>query len=117
MLFEKIKVFYGQLASEKIVDENLVKKICEISDEDKLREVLQEEIIPLAKKLGYDEIGSEHILLAIIKEGDYAASRLLNTMGISLQKLFTDVLNPAAAGQTIPTNQTRKAVILCWYRI
>lgn len=45
-----------------------------------------------AKKLGYDEIGSEHILLAIIKEGDCAASRLLNTMGISLQKLFTDVL-------------------------
>ncbi len=45
-----------------------------------------------AKKLGYDEIGSEHILLAIIKEGDCAASRLLNTMGINLQKLFTDVL-------------------------
>ena len=45
-----------------------------------------------AKKLGYDEIGSEHILLSIIKEGDCAASRLLNTMGINLQKLFTDVL-------------------------
>ena len=30
MLFEKIKVFYGQLASEKTVNENLVKKICEI---------------------------------------------------------------------------------------
>jgi len=45
-----------------------------------------------AKKLGYDEIGSEHILLSIIKEGDCAASRLLNTMGINFQKLFTDVL-------------------------
>ena len=45
-----------------------------------------------ARKLGYDEIGSEHILLSIIKEGDCAASRLLNTMGVNLQKLFADVL-------------------------
>ncbi len=45
-----------------------------------------------ARKLGYEEIGSEHILLAIIKEGDCAASRLLNTMGVNLQKLFTDIL-------------------------
>lgn len=45
-----------------------------------------------AHKLGYEKIGTEHILLAIIKEGDCAASRLLNTMGINLQKLFTDVI-------------------------
>ena len=45
-----------------------------------------------ARKLGYDKIGTEHILLAIIKEGDCAASRLLNTLGVNLQKLFTDVI-------------------------
>ena len=45
-----------------------------------------------ARKLGYEEIGSEHILLALLKEGDCAATRLLNTMGVSLQKLFTDVI-------------------------
>ena len=45
-----------------------------------------------ARKLGYEKVGTEHILLAIIKEGDCAASRLLNTLGISLQKLFTDVI-------------------------
>ena len=46
-----------------------------------------------ARRLGYDLIGTEHILLSIIKEGDCAASRLLNTMGISLQRLFTDTLS------------------------
>ena len=46
-----------------------------------------------ANRLGYEKIGTEHILLSIVKEGDCAASRLLNTMGISLQKLFTDILN------------------------
>ena len=43
-------------------------------------------------KLGYDKVGTEHILLAIVKEGDCAASRLLNTMNVNLQKLFTDII-------------------------
>ena len=45
-----------------------------------------------ARKLNYDKTGTEHILLAIIKEGDCAAARLLNTMNVNLQKLFTDVI-------------------------
>lgn len=45
-----------------------------------------------ARRFGYDEVGTEHILLAIMKEGDCAASRLLHTMGVNPQKLFTDVL-------------------------
>ena len=45
-----------------------------------------------AHKLGYEDVGTEHILLVIIKEGDCAASRLLNTLGINIQKLFTDTL-------------------------
>ncbi len=45
-----------------------------------------------ARRLGYDSIGTEHILLAMVKEGDCAASRLLNTMGVNPQKLFTDIL-------------------------
>ena len=45
-----------------------------------------------AHKLGYEKVGTEHILLAIIKEGDCAASRLLNTMNVNLQKLFMDVI-------------------------
>lgn len=45
-----------------------------------------------ANRLGYEKIGTEHILLVIIKEGNCAASRLLNTMGVNLQKLFTELL-------------------------
>ncbi len=48
-----------------------------------------------AHRFGYEKVGTEHILLAIVKEGDCAASRLLNTMGVNLQKLFTDILNAA----------------------
>lgn len=37
------------------------------------------------------EVGTEHILLALLKENDCIAVRLLNTMGISIQKLFMEI--------------------------
>lgn len=46
----------------------------------------------MAERFGCEEIGTEHLLLAIMKEGDCAACRLLNTMGASIQKLFIDIL-------------------------
>ncbi len=45
-----------------------------------------------AQRFGCEKTGTEHLLLAIVKEGDCAASRLLNTMGINPQKLFVDLL-------------------------
>ncbi len=39
-----------------------------------------------------EQVGTEHLLLAIIKEIDCAASRLLNTLGVSGQKLYVDIL-------------------------
>ncbi len=45
-----------------------------------------------AERFGSEQIGTEHLLLAILKEGDCAASRLLNTIGCNSQKLFVDVL-------------------------
>lgn len=38
------------------------------------------------------EIGTEHLLIAMIKETDCVASRLLNTMSINLQKVYVDTL-------------------------
>ena len=37
-------------------------------------------------------VGTEHMLIAIIKRNDCVAARLLNTMGINIQKLYVDVL-------------------------
>lgn len=38
-----------------------------------------------------EKTGTEHILLAIMKEGDNAAVRLLNTLGVQLQRLSLDI--------------------------
>lgn len=44
-----------------------------------------------------EEIGTEHLLMAMVKEGDCAAARLLNTIGIHPHKLLVELL--AAMGE------------------
>ena len=48
-------------------------------------------------------IGTEHLLISIIRDNDCVASRLLNTIGINIQKLYIDVLS--AMGEDAPTNK------------
>lgn len=56
-----------------------------------------ENSIAEAEKMGVSQAGTEHILVAILKETDCIAVRLLNTKGINVQKLYVDVLT--ATGQ------------------
>jgi len=46
----------------------------------------------LAQRFKSDMTGTEHILLALIKEGENVAVRLINTIGASAQKLYVDTL-------------------------
>ncbi len=45
-----------------------------------------------AERFGSDKVGTEHMLLAMILVGDNIALRLLNTLGISIHKLYLDTL-------------------------
>jgi len=45
-----------------------------------------------AYRLNSQKIGTEHILIALLKEGDSIAIRLLNTIGVNLQKMYIDIL-------------------------
>ncbi len=49
------------------------------------------------------QIGTEHILIAMIRENDCVATRLLNTMGVSIQRLYMDLL--AAMGEDAPAGR------------
>ncbi len=55
-------------------------------------EKVLEEAHRQAERFHSDKTGTEHILLAMLKEGENVAVRLLNTMGISIQKLYVEVL-------------------------
>lgn len=50
-----------------------------------------------ARRFGQKETGTEHLLLAIIKEGENIACRLLNAMNVNTQKIYVETLQ--AIGQ------------------
>jgi ATP-dependent Clp protease ATP-binding subunit ClpC len=45
-----------------------------------------------ARKLGHSYVGTEHILLGLIREGEGVAARVLNNLGVSLNKARQQVL-------------------------
>ena len=45
-----------------------------------------------AARFNQQQTGTEHLLMAIIKEGENVAVRLLNTLGINVQKIYADTL-------------------------
>ena len=55
------------------------------------------------------QIGTEHILIATLREGDCVACRLLNTIGISIQKIYIDLL--AAMGEDAPAPRDEVAAV------
>lgn len=61
---------------------------------------VREQAVKEAEKQKEDLAGTEHLLLAMLKETDCVGTRLLYTMGVNIQKLYSAVL--AAAG--IDTN-------------
>ncbi len=58
-----------------------------------------------ARRLGHNYIGTEHMLLAIMREGESVAVRILMDLGVDPQKLFNDIIKmltedtPGARGE------------------
>ena len=40
-----------------------------------------------------EKIGTEHLLIAILKDGDCAATRIINTLGVNIQKIYSEILH------------------------
>jgi len=46
-----------------------------------------------ANRLGHNYIGTEHLLMGILREYECAAARLIMATGVDLNKLYTDIIN------------------------
>ncbi|MBQ0137830.1 MAG: ATP-dependent Clp protease ATP-binding subunit [Kurthia sp.] len=55
-----------------------------------------------SRKLGHSYIGTEHILLALIREGEGVAARVLNNSGVSLNKARQQVLQLLGSADATP---------------
>lgn len=45
-----------------------------------------------AERFDNENIGTEHLLIALLKEADCAGVRLLNTLGVNIQKIYIETL-------------------------
>jgi ATP-dependent Clp protease ATP-binding subunit ClpC len=57
-----------------------------------------------ARKLGHTYVGTEHILLGLIREGEGVAARVLNNLGVSLNKARQQVLQLLGSSETVSQN-------------
>ncbi len=63
-----------------------------------------------ARRLGHSYIGTEHLLLGIMKEGESVAVRILADLGVNPQKMFNDLVKmlseeaPVASGEPKSTS-------------
>ena len=56
-----------------------------------------------ATALNHNYIGTEHLLLGVIRDGDSIAARVLTSMGIGLDAVRQAVLDIIGRGQQVPT--------------
>lgn len=60
-----------------------------------------------ARKLGHSYVGTEHILLGLIREGEGVAARVLNNLGVSLNKARQQVLQLLGSNESQAGRQSR----------
>ena len=60
-----------------------------------------------ARQLGHNYIGTEHLLLGLIREGEGVAARVLENLGVDLNKVRSNVIK--MLGETKPTQATATA--------
>lgn len=58
-----------------------------------------------ARKLGHTYVGTEHILLGLIREGEGVAARVLNNLGVSLNKARQQVLQLLGSSEISSSSQ------------
>ena len=57
-----------------------------------------------ARKLGYNYIGTEHILIGLLREGDSIATRILLELNINIPKFYGEIIKVINEGENLSSN-------------
>ena len=97
------------LQNQDITNEKIEEEIDElVGREEKTGQIIDftprsKRIIELAfleaRKLGYHYIGTEHLLMGILREGDSIASRILNNLNVDVPKLYNEIIKVINEGE------------------
>ncbi len=99
------KVFENQsITSDMIIDKivELVGNEAPIEDTlgftPRVKRVIENAFIE-SRKLGYNYIGTEHLLIGILREGDSIASRILIELNTNIPKLYNEIIRVINEGE------------------
>ncbi len=106
------------LENQEVTPENIIDKIAElIGQEEPISETLGftprtkrviENAFIESRKLGYNYIGTEHILIGILREGDCIAARILLELNVNIPKLYNEIIKVINEGEDLSGNREEK---------
>lgn len=114
---------YKVLANQGVTEEKIIEMIEELIGRGEPLDELPEGYTPRtkrvfetsfmeAKRLNNNYIGTEHILLGIMKEGDSVAVRIIMDLGVDIQKMFSELLKTLTeenAGNPNPNAKSKQS--------
>ena len=97
------------LENQEVTPENIIDKIVELVGQEqpiegtlgftpRTKRVIESAFIE-ARKLGYNYIGTEHMLIGILREGDSIAARILLELNVSIPKLYNEIVKVINEGE------------------
>lgn len=97
------------LANQEVTAEDILNKIEElIGRDEQIENVIDftprtKRVVEIAfieaRKLGYNFIGTEHILIGILREGDCIAAKILLDLNVNIPKLYNEIIKVINEGE------------------
>ncbi len=99
------------LENQEVVPDNIIDKIIELIGQEepivetsgftpRTKRVIENAFLE-ARKLGYNYIGTEHILIGILREGDCIATRILLELNVNIPKLYSEIIKVINEGEDL----------------
>ena len=98
------------LENQEVLPEKVIDKIAELVGSEEIegtlgftprtKRVIENAFIE-ARKLGYDYIGTEHLLIGILREGDSVAARVLLELDVNIPKLYGEIVRVINEGEDL----------------
>ena len=106
------------LENQEITPEDIIDKIVELIGQGeainetfgftpRTKRVIETAFIE-ARKLGYNYIGTEHLLISIVREGDSIAARILLELNVNIPKLYNEIVKVINEGEDLTSNENGK---------
>ena len=92
----------------RLVDRGIPTKLSPEHLTPRAKRIVEKSIVS-AKQLGKQAVGTEHILLELLSEGDNYAIRVLNELGIDIPKVATRLLDVVGMGDISADGQEPSA--------